>query len=114
MISDLALLDNPKVRVLAQAIYDQIEDVIEVRFHPVLRHDMKRIAGEKSLVYSAIIEEANGKFTKFYVTVPMSVWDSEDSHQLIVDQMAGKILAYQQTGVYPSERTIPQSIIPGE
>lgn len=96
MISNLALIDNPKVRELAFKIAE-IEHVVDVRFFPTLRDELKELAGANSVTFTAITNKQQDLRRHFVIT-PEQLYNNDESHQLVVDQMAAKINAFYNEG----------------
>jgi len=89
MISNLALIDNPKVRELGFKLME-LSNVVDIRFFPTLRDDLKQLAGENVVTYTAVILKDN-KFERVFVITPEEMYMNDDNHQMVIDQMISKI-----------------------
>jgi hypothetical protein len=89
MISNLAIIDNPKVRELGFKLME-LPHVVDIRFFPTLRDDLKQLAGENVVTYTAVILK-NDKFQRVFVITPEEMYTNDDMHQMVIDQMISKI-----------------------
>ena len=89
MLSNLALIDNPKVRELAWKLKD-LPYVVDIRFFPTLRDDLKELTGETGIIYTAITFKDN-KWRRAFVIAPEEYWSDETKHQIVVDNMTTKL-----------------------
>jgi hypothetical protein len=89
MISNLAIIDNPKVRELGFKLME-LPHVVDIRFFPTLRDDLKQLAGENVVTYTAVILK-NDKFHRVFVITPEEMYMNDDKHQMVIDQMIIKI-----------------------
>jgi hypothetical protein len=89
MISNLELIDNPKVRELGFKLMD-LPYVVDIRFFPTLRDDLKELAGEDVVTYTAVTFKDN-QFRRAFVIVAEEVYSDDTQHQMVIDQMRAKI-----------------------
>lgn len=106
MLSNLALIDNPKVRELALKMKD-LPYVVDIRFFPTLRDDLKELAGVNVVTYTAVTFKDN-KWRRAFVIVPEEIWSNDELHQGVVDRMAANI----ETFISQDQPEILQQIIP--
>jgi hypothetical protein len=89
MISNLALIDNPKVRELGFKLME-LTHVVDIRFFPTLRDDLKELAGANVVTYTAVTFKDN-QFRRAFIIVPEEVYSDDTQHQTVIDQMQDKI-----------------------
>ena len=109
MISNLALIDNPKVRELAWKMKD-LPFVVDIRFFPTLRDELKELAGENVVTYTAVTLK-NNKFRRAFVITPEEVYSDDTKHQMVIDQMAAKIDAMLIPDAPETYQTLIQAIV---
>lgn len=111
MISNLALIDNPKVRELGFKLME-LPYVVDIRFFPTLRDDLKEIAGENVVTYTAVTFKDN-KFHRMFVIAPEQMYMDDANHQLVIDQMATKINnILEQQNPDPLENLVKAVLLP--
>jgi hypothetical protein len=89
MLSNLDLIDNPKVRELAWKMKD-LPHVVDIRFFPTLRDDLKELTGETGVIYTAIAFKDN-KWRRAFVIASEEYWSDDTKHQIVVDRMIAKL-----------------------
>jgi hypothetical protein len=89
MISNLSVIDNPKVRELGFKLME-LPNVVDIRFFPTLREDLKQITGDNAVTYTAVVLK-NNNLRRAVVITPEEMYMNDENHQLVIDQMASKI-----------------------
>jgi hypothetical protein len=89
MISNLSVIDNPKVRELGFKLME-LPNVVDIRFFPTLREDLKQITGDNAVTYTAVVLK-NNNLRRAVVITPEEMYMNDENHQLVIDQMAIKI-----------------------
>lgn len=89
MISNLSVIDNPKVRELGFKLME-LPNVVDIRFFPTLREDLKQITGDNAVTYTAVVLK-NNNLRRAVVITPEEMYMNDDMHQMVIDQMISKI-----------------------
>ena len=97
MMSNLELIDNPTVRALGAELM-KLPYVIDVRFFPTLRDELKELAGNNAITFTAITKKGDGELRRHFVIVPEEVYLDSEKHHLIIEQMTAKINAFYEEG----------------
>jgi hypothetical protein len=108
MISNLSVIDNPKVRELGFKLME-LPNVVDIRFFPTLREDLKQITGDNGVTYTAVILK-NNNLRRAIVITPEEMYMNDENHQLVIDQMTIKISDIMNN----VDRTLVKSIITPE
>ena len=108
MISNLSVIDNPKVRELGFKLME-LPNVVDIRFFPTLREDLKQITGDNGVTYTAVILK-NNNLRRAIVITPEEMYMNDENHQLVIDQMTIKISDIMNN----IDRTLVKSIITPE
>ena len=107
MISNLELVDNPKVRAIAKAIYD-LGTVADVRFWPALADNVKKDIGENGVIFMVILCK-DGEWRRAHISVTEEMYNDESHHEAIVNlakERISELLAGENPNSRPKSETI--------
>lgn len=110
MISNLALIDNPNARALGFKMME-LPYVVDIRFFPTLKGEVKDIAGDNALNFTAVTFH-EGEWRRVLIIAPEAMYNDETQHQILIDRMAEKIKLVCEDKAEDQISLIPSIIIP--
>jgi hypothetical protein len=110
MISNLALIDNQNARALGFKMME-LPYVVDIRFFPTLKGEVKDIAGENALNFTAVTFHED-EWRRVLIIAPEAMYNDETQHQILVDRMAEKIKLVCEDKAEDQISLIPSIIIP--